>query len=318
MIPVLIGMLWASPLGMRLIVALVIGADLVVADQARLAPAIWSATVSTLVAICFLALRVHAQRHEIAALQKIATDRAERAEQRRRQLADFVELVHYDVREPMVAARMQLQALGDRAGAEPLEWIRARATDALSALAMMSTTLQDLFDIGRSEAGQLLLRRQSLPLREVIESLPRAHARGDVRRVVMEIADDLIVEADRYHLKRIVGNLLDNALKFAGEGTTVVVRGWEDDGNVVIEVEDQGMGIAAEDLPHVFEEGHRGRAARELTDGAGLGLYTVKLLVEAHGGRVRVESEPGHGSTVRVALPRAKGKGRRGAFDACA
>ena len=207
---------------------------------------------------------------------------------------------------PLVAAQVQLQALGDGAGHEPAAWIQSRAEDALAALQMMSTMLKDLFDIGRSEAGHLDLRRQTLNLKDVVASLPsvRADAR-DGNLVNVDIGNTQVVEADRYHLERILGNFVDNALKYAEFGTPVIVQACERGSEVVISVVDQGIGIAPEDLPHVFERGFRGGAARQWADGAGLGLYNVRLLVEAHGGRVWAESEPGRGSRFHIALPRS-------------
>lgn len=97
-------------------------------------------------------------------------------------------------------------------------------------------------------------------------------------------------------------NLIDNACKFAGPGSSVQVRIGEDGAAVLVEVADNGPGIAEEDLPHIFEELYRGEGARGI-EGSGLGLALVKKIVERHGGSVAVRSRPGQGTVFIVRLP---------------
>ena len=86
------------------------------------------------------------------------------------------------------------------------------------------------------------------------------------------------------------------------------LRAWQDDGQVVVAISDEGPGISPEDLPHLFERFYRAKGARK-AEGIGLGLYITRALVEAHGGRVWVESEVGKGSTLYFTLPAAKDGG---------
>jgi signal transduction histidine kinase len=107
---------------------------------------------------------------------------------------------------------------------------------------------------------------------------------------------------DAERLERILVNLLSNALKYYSPEGEVTVRVERLEGAAVLTVADRGVGIAPEDLPHVFERFFRARAARQ-PEGLGLGLYITRLLVYAHGGRVEVQSQLGCGSTFRVVLP---------------
>jgi signal transduction histidine kinase len=305
MIPVLIGIFRASPTGMRVIVALVVGVDVAMTLQTHASSVSMAITLSTLVAVCILALRVHTQRGEILGLQRVATDRADRAERREQQLIDFIDLVYHDVRLPLEVARLQLTVLRQHLADETPQWAQARTTDADAALGQMSAMLKNLFDIGRQEAGRLPLQRVPIDVQGFVVAQLKGLSRVlDVERVVVEIPEGIVVEADQYQVQRIVSNLVANALKYSADGTPVTVRAAEEADGVVLSVLDRGIGIAADELPHVFERGYRTAEARHCADGAGLGLYTVCLFVEAHSGHIWVESTPGQGSAFYVMLPR--------------
>ncbi len=103
-------------------------------------------------------------------------------------------------------------------------------------------------------------------------------------------------------------NLLENACKYSGPGTPIIVRTWCEPDAVVLQVEDRGCGIPAEDLARVFEPFYRAESARRLgRAGVGLGLAVARRIALSHGGTISVESEPGRGSRFVVRLPRAPG-----------
>lgn len=117
------------------------------------------------------------------------------------------------------------------------------------------------------------------------------------------------VLADPDRLERILGNLVTNALKYAPEGTPVCVTLDRGDGVVIVSVADQGPGIEPDEVPHIFERYYRTQATRTSHEGLGLGLYITRGLVEAHGGRIWVESRLGVGSTFSFTLPLADSSG---------
>jgi len=121
-------------------------------------------------------------------------------------------------------------------------------------------------------------------------------------KVTVNVPEAIHCFADRGRLQQVLVNLLDNALKYTAKGGAVEFSAEERVNETVITVRDTGMGIAAEELPRIWERLYRGDKSRT-ERGLGLGLSLVKAIVQAHGGRVEVESAPGKGSTFRVRLP---------------
>jgi len=143
---------------------------------------------------------------------------------------------------------------------------------------------------------------------ELLELFEAYHPRASQSGIELKLVNSEglpLIEVDAARLRRVLTNLLDNAFKFTiGEGTVTILTE-QTNHDVSIKVIDEGRGIDAEDLHSVFEPFHRGRYAEDI-GGIGLGLAVVKAIVEAHGGRVLLESELGKGSVFTVVLPKTK------------
>ncbi len=111
-------------------------------------------------------------------------------------------------------------------------------------------------------------------------------------------------------------NTLDNAFEFSTKGGNITISTEESSERVIIRIKDQGAGIDPEDLPYLFDMFHRGKGAGE-TEGSGVGLASVKAILEAHGGRVLVERKPGEGSTFSVILPKSDFRNRSLQSEVC-
>ncbi|MHB1416804.1 MAG: sensor histidine kinase, partial [Chloroflexota bacterium] len=134
----------------------------------------------------------------------------------------------------------------------------------------------------------------------------RIGSREDQARLRVEAPQPVPpVLADPERVERVVVNLVTNALKYSTPGKPVVVRVQPSDGEAMVSVIDEGPGISSEELPHLFQR-YRRAAAGNKAGGLGLGLYIARLIVEAHGGRIWVESEVGKGSTFSFTLPLAE------------
>jgi two-component system phosphate regulon sensor histidine kinase PhoR len=165
----------------------------------------------------------------------------------------------------------------------------------------------DLLDLSRLESKHLSLELSQVDLGSLIQDTI-AHLKplaGNRELWLQPALEDVVVLADRDRLAQVLTNLLDNAIKFTAEDGRIDV-GWRAlDGEVEITVSDTGPGIAPADLPRIFERFYKADHARPATHGgSGLGLAIAKHIVEAHGGRIRVASTPGAGTTFIFTLPR--------------
>ncbi len=228
-------------------------------------------------------------------------------EEERARLRDVLSAVSHDLRNPLAAILGQAQLLQRRLQKAGLTGPESQSVTSISSAAQrMNTMIQDLVDSTRSETGQLKLDRQAIDLPTFAHDLLREQAAAmETGRVDIEPAEGLPpVSADPGRLGRILTNLLSNALKYSSPDAQVTIRFRRQDGEVITSVIDRGVGIAPEDIPHLFDRYHRTGGARP--ESIGLGLYITRTLIDAHGGRIWVESEPGVGSTFYFSLPVAE------------
>jgi heavy metal sensor kinase len=167
--------------------------------------------------------------------------------------------------------------------------------------------INTMLDISEAEMGMAKLAVSPVDMADVVREaceLFQPVAEDKDIHLTSQLSGKMYVHGDLQKLQRIVANLVDNAVKYSSPGGTVTVSVGGDDRQVTISVKDGGMGIAAHDLPHVFERFYRGDASRSQA-GAGLGLSLARALARAHGGDITVASLPGQGSTFTVTLPRS-------------
>lgn len=220
---------------------------------------------------------------------------------------DIASVVAHDIRQPLTIIQGQSQLLLRWLEAGRLASARQSAEAILTSTRRMNVMIQDLVDSVRGELGKLELDRKPLDLGQFLaELLQRSATSYEISRVHLTIAGQVpMVCADPDRLERVVLNLISNALKYSPAETVVEIRLRQEGESAVVEVQDQGPGIPPESLPRLFQRFYRapGAARRE---GMGLGLYIARVLVEAHGGHVWVESHPGQGSTFSFSLPTAE------------
>ena len=234
------------------------------------------------------------------AFNAMADGLARLEELRRQSVTD----VAHELRTPLTNIRGYLEALQDGV-VEP----ERHVIDSLHEEAMLLNRLvDDLQAFSLAEAGQLRLERQPVALADVVDKAveaarPRAVAKGVVLQA--DLPEDLpLVDVDPRRICQVLRNLLDNGLIHTPSGGEIGVVAQASDEWVEVKVWDTGAGIAAEDLPYVFERFYRADKSRSrATGGAGLGLAIARQLVEAHGGQIEVESEVGRGTQFTFTLP---------------
>jgi signal transduction histidine kinase len=167
----------------------------------------------------------------------------------------------------------------------------------------MVKIVNDLLLLAEVEASQLV-KREPVKLKELVEEeLARVRLLAGDRKLTLEPKEDPVVMVNTQQIKRLVGNLLENAIKYTAEDGRITLSIFSEDGWARLEVRDTGVGIAPQDLPYVFDRFYRVDKTRSRSNGGtGLGLAMVKEIAERHGGKVAVTSKPGEGSIFSVWL----------------
>jgi signal transduction histidine kinase len=215
--------------------------------------------------------------------------------------------IAHELRNPLGVIQGQLEAMIDGVFPTTTEQIASMYDETI----LLTRLVDDLRDLALADAGQLRLTRAPTDLGALIEKTVAAFAPLALEKNVALSADQATqvseVNVDPLRIEQVLRNLVGNALRYTASGKISIQCSHEAFGNlklVRISVKDTGMGIAAEDLPNVFERFYRGDKSRaRASGGAGLGLAIAKQLVNAHGGEIGVESEVGKGATFWFTLP---------------
>jgi signal transduction histidine kinase len=215
--------------------------------------------------------------------------------------------VAHDLRTPM----MRLRGIAETAlqSREDPQALREALADCLEESDRVVAMLNTLMDISEAETGTMGLHRERVNLTELVQQAVELYEDvAEDKGVTLEnhASGEVWTNVDRTRIRRVIANLLDNALKYTPTGGRVEIDTRASDEDVVLTVRDTGVGIAPEDLPRIWERLYRSDKSRS-ERGLGLGLSLVKAIVEAHGGRVTVESRVGRGSTFTISLPGVAG-----------
>jgi two-component system phosphate regulon sensor histidine kinase PhoR len=235
-----------------------------------------------------------------------------RLEQVRR---EFVANVSHELKTPLAVIRACAETLVNGA-MDDIEHREEFLKQISEQSERLNSLILDLLTLNRVEGGIEIFDRQAVALEPIVgRCVARHRARADAKHQTIGFesreANGTPVHAwaDEEAVEQIMDNLMDNAVKYTPHGGRVQIRWWEDNGEVQIEVQDTGIGIAERDLPRVFERFFRVDKARSRElGGTGLGLAIVKHLAQAMHGTVSVSSQVGTGSTFSVRLPNAAGK----------
>jgi len=252
-------------------------------------------------------LDVAADTVELEELVQSLNQMLERLEEPVHTAHRFAANVSHELQTPLTAMRFAIEAAqrGDR----PAERYREIADDLLSEIDRLSTLIRDLRLLAIDGAGQLIGHPERFELGEVVLQcceIARAVADSKQIEIAERIVPGLTITGSALHLRRVILNLTDNAIRYSPPGSTVAVCVEAHDGVARITVRDRGCGIGADDLPKIFEPFFRADPARAReTGGSGLGLTIADQIVRAHHGRITVESAPNEGTTFTVHVPAA-------------
>ena len=264
-------------------------------------------------------LSTRVRSDDIAELQSLATsfnsmatrlealaEVRDEAEQARR---DLIAAVSHDLRTPLASLRALAEALHDGVVDDP-EGVQRYLGLMVTETERLSGLIDDLFELARIESGTLRLDRAPLMAQDLLsEALERMSAQAalkDLRLIGAVEGETPPVLIDAQQVMRAFLNLVQNAIQHTPAGGEIALGARQANDMVTVEVRNTGSGIAAGDLPRIFERFYRGDPARSRDAGAGLGLAIARGIVEAHGGTIWAESAPGGGTSIRFTLPLAR------------
>ncbi len=239
---------------------------------------------------------------ELADAFNAMSTQLERTESQRQEL---ISDIAHELRNPLGNITGWLEAAHDglaTAGTELLDMLLNEST-------LLQRLVDDLQDLAQADAGTLRLHPELIDANDVADQVAAAHqAAADDRNITLRsmTRGHLPVLADPARVRQALGNLVSNAVRHTPSGGRITIRTSAEDNDIIFEVTDTGSGISPGELPHVFDRFWRSDTSRSRrTGGSGLGLAITRHLCQAHGGTVSATSEPNHGSTFRITLPRS-------------
>jgi len=246
-------------------------------------------------------------RGEIGELARTFNSMAGDLERAERLRQNMVADVAHELRTPLSNIQGYLEALRDGVVEPDEETIRSLYEEA----SLLSRLVDDLQELSLAEAGELKLEQQAEDIAELIRqavAVVGAQERAGGLSLNVELPDKLpLVNIDLRRIGEVLRNLLENAVAHTGRGGSITVAARQQDRWLEVSVTDTGEGIPAKELPNIFERFYRVDKSRtRATGGSGLGLTIARRLVEAHGGRIEVQSEPGKGSRFYFTVPVAE------------
>jgi len=230
-----------------------------------------------------------------------------------RQKEEFLSAAAHDLKSPLTTLKGLAQLLQrrlTREGANGIEQLQEGLARIEQNASRMTSLINELLDLSRLQMGEGLdLNRRPTDIVSLASGCAAGHGEtaGKQRITIESQVPELVGIWDADRIERVLANLFSNAIKYSPEHTPIAVTVREEESGgtayAVLSVQDQGIGIPQEDLPHIFERFHRGRNVGRETLGTGIGLAGARQIVEQHGGSIEVTSEEGVGSTFTVHLP---------------
>lgn len=217
----------------------------------------------------------------------------------------FISIVSHELKTPVALIKGYASTLRR----DDARWDKHVIQDSLAVIEdeadRLTKMIEDLLDASRLQAGGLTLNRADVSLPALAERLAeRFKTQTKVHSLVVDFPEKFpVILGDETRIEQVLSNLISNAIKYAPQGE-IRIGGQVRPEQVIVTVSDEGPGIDARDMPHIFDRFYRAETAVRKTKGAGLGLFLARAIVEAHGGRIWVDPQPGSGARICFSLPR--------------
>jgi signal transduction histidine kinase len=219
----------------------------------------------------------------------------------------FISIISHELKTPVALIKGYAGTLRRPDAEWDTETIRASMQVIEEESDRLAELIDNLLDASRLQAGQMALDKEEVDLERLATRLVEEfRTQTTLHALQLDFAPDFpLIQADAKRLRQVLSNLISNAIKYSPQEGTITVSGRYDDQDVYLAVSDQGIGIPAGERDRIFDRFYRVESAlSRRTQGAGLGLYLAKSVIEAHRGRIWVSSRPGQGSTFVFSLPR--------------
>jgi signal transduction histidine kinase/CHASE3 domain sensor protein len=231
---------------------------------------------------------------------------------------EFLSIASHELRTPVTSIKGYTQLARTLIHENDLKTAEEYLEIALDQIDRMARLILELLDVSRIETGRLDIRREEMRWAEFVRDVVQHHHTSvKNRRFYLSLpATSKLVLGDRDRLEQVLGNLLENAVKYSPDGSDIFVEVKEEGDRLVTAIRDQGIGIPADEINQVFERFHRGRQVSSTNyGGLGLGLYITKQIIERHGGSIWVDSHEGQGTTFYFSLPVGQSAEKENAVD---
>ena len=219
----------------------------------------------------------------------------------------FISVISHELKTPVALIKGYADTLLRKDACWEPEMMQESLTVILEEADRLNNLIDNLLDASRLQAGALPFELDQVGLDSLAERVASGfRTQTQIHEIVVRFPPDFpVVEGDPGRLEQVLNNLVSNAIKYSPDGGTIEISGRASPSDVAVTVSDQGVGVPFEEQSRVFERFYRGaRERHQRTPGAGLGLYLAKAIVQAHGGRMWVESNPGEGAAFSFSIPR--------------
>jgi len=244
---------------------------------------------------------------ELRELYEVEKEQREELQEEQKARGLFVNTLAHELRTPLTPLIVSAELMKDSVAYDPKCREYRLADLMLHGAKTLASRLDELLDLARFSIGAFTVKPEPLDIKALLEKTASQYqglVEEKKQSLILDIPQSLpIIEADRSRLEQVLINLLSNAIKFNTEEGNITMRASAEGSELVVEVEDQGSGLSEEEQERVFKPYHRVEQDRQRFVGLGLGLAVSKQIVEAHGGRIWVESQWGSGSTFGFSLP---------------
>ncbi|MCX2573132.1 PAS domain S-box protein [Pedobacter sandarakinus] len=216
---------------------------------------------------------------------------------------DFIGMVSHELKTPLTAINGFVQVLQRKARLGEDHYSESALDKTHIQIKKMTTMINGFLNVSRLESGKLLIDRTSFRLDNLLrETVDETFISPSTHKIVLGLACDVTVNADRDKIGNVISNLLSNAHKYSPNGTSIAINCQVVDREVIVSVKDEGIGISMDDAKKLFERYYRVQSNHTIS-GFGIGLYLSAEIIERHNGKIWVESEGGQGSTFYFSLP---------------